>query len=154
MSITHVARAATAVIALAVTLAATTANSQSNVTTAIQAKLAAGVANLQSSCGDEIKNFCSTVTPGEGREVLCIEAHEDKLSPKCLFAMHEAAKTLKLSTDTMKEATTACGGDVAKFCAQTPAGQGRLLQCLMTNKASVSQPCAADLQKLSDLAGN
>src|SRR5271168_4159863 len=150
MNISHTAPAAIAAIALAVALMTSPANSQSNVTTAIQAKLAAATAKLQSSCGDEIKNFCSTVTPGEGREVLCIEAHEDKLSPKCLFDMQEAAKNLKLAGDTLKEATAACQGDVAKLCAQTPAGQGRLLQCLMTNKASVSQPCATSLQKLSD----
>jgi hypothetical protein len=154
MNITHIGRAATAAIALAVVLTASTANSQSNVTTAIQAKLAAGVAKLQSSCGDEIKNFCSTVTPGEGREVLCIEAHEDKLSPKCLFDLHAAAKNLKLSTDAFKEATAACQGYVAALCGKTPAGQGRLLQCLITNKASVSQPCAASLQKLSDFSSN
>lgn len=153
MNSTQIARAATAAIALAIALTASTANSQSNITTAIQAKLAAGVAKLQGSCGDEIKNFCSTVTPGEGREVLCIEAHEDKLSPKCQFDMQETAKNLKLAGDLFKEATDACRGDVAKFCGHTPAGQGRLLQCLMTNKASVSQHCAATLQKLSDFAG-
>ena len=152
MNISHIARSATAAIAIAVALTASAAYSQSNVTTAIQTKLAAGVAKLQGTCGDEIKNFCSTVTPGEGREVLCIEAHEDKLSPKCLFDMQEAAKNLKLAGDTFKEATAACQGDVAKLCAKTPAGQGRLLQCLVTNKASVSQPCAASLQKLSDFA--
>jgi hypothetical protein len=151
MHITHIARAAAA--ALAVVLATSAAHSQSNITTAVQAKLAAGVAKLQSSCGDEIKNFCSTVTPGEGREVLCIEAHEDKLSPKCLFDLHAAAKNLKLSADAFKEATAACHGDVAAICGKTPAGQGRILQCLITNKATVSQTCAASLQKLADFAG-
>jgi hypothetical protein len=150
MNIAHMARAAIA--ALAIALMAGTAFSQSSVATTVQAKLAAAAAKLQSSCGDEIKNFCSTVTPGQGREVLCIEAHEDKLSPKCLFDMHAAAKNLQITADTMKEATAACRGDVATLCGKTPAGQGRLLQCLMTNKASVSQACAASLQKLADFA--
>src|SRR5271169_1726220 len=141
MNISHIAPAAIAAVALAVALMASPANSQSNVTTAVQAKLAAGVAKLQGSCGNEIKNFCSTVTPGEGREVLCIEAHEDKLSPKCLFDLHATAKGLKLSSDAFKEATAACHGDVAALCGKTPAGQGRLLQCLISNKASVSKPC-------------
>jgi len=154
MNILYITRAATASLALTAVLAASTAYSQSNVTTAVQAKLAAGVAKLQISCGDEIKNFCSTVTPGEGREVLCIEAHEDKLSPKCLFDLHAAAKNLKLAADIMKDATSACKDDVAKTCGKTPAGQGRLMQCLMTNKASISQACANSLQKLSDFSSN
>jgi hypothetical protein len=154
MNISYIARANTAATVVAIVMTASAAYSQSNIATAVQAKLAAGVAKLQSSCGDEIKNFCSTVTPGEGREVLCIEAHEDKLSPKCLFDMNAAAKNLKLAADTFKETTAACQGDVAKFCGQTAAGQGRLLQCLMTNKATVSQPCAANLQKLSDFSAN
>jgi hypothetical protein len=151
MNIAHIAR--TSVAALAVVLMASAANSQSNVAIAVQAKLAAGATKLQSSCGDEIKNFCSTVTPGQGREILCIEAHEDKLSPKCLFDMHAAAKTLQMAGDSMKEVTGACRNDVATLCGKTPAGQGRLLQCLLTNKASVSQTCTASLQKIADFAG-
>jgi hypothetical protein len=151
MNIPFIAQAATAALALALT--AGSASSQSDITTSLQAKLAANAAKLQSSCGDEIKNFCSTVTPGQGREVLCIEAHEDKLSPKCLFVMHEAANNLKSAGDNLKEATSACRGDVAKYCEQTKAGQGRLMQCLMTNKAAVSKACADSLQKLADFAG-
>jgi len=154
MKLNHNARAATAAAAIAIALTASTAYSQSNIATALQAKLAAGAVKLESSCGDEIKNFCSTVTPGEGRVILCIEAHEDKLSPRCLFDMHAAAKNLKVVGDTFKEATGACRGDISKFCGQTPAGQGRVMQCLMTNKASVATACADSLQQLSDLAGN
>jgi hypothetical protein len=153
MNIAHIAQATAGTVALAIALTASTANSQPDITTAVQAKLAAASAKLESSCGDEIKNFCSTVTPGQGRVVLCIEAHEDKLSPKCLFNMHEAANTLKLAGDSMKDATSACRGDVGKLCGQTKAGQGRLLQCLMTNKAAVSKACADNLQKLADFAG-
>ena len=154
MNISYLARAATAAVALAIALTASTAYSQSNTATGIQAKLLAGAKKLESSCGDEIKKFCSTVTPGEGREVLCIEAHEDKLSPKCLFDMQEAAKSLKLATDILKEATGACRDDVGKFCGKTPAGQGRLMQCLMTNKAAISKACSDSLQKLSDFSSN
>lgn len=144
---------ATVAAALAIALTASSAHSQSNIATAVQAKLAASAEKLKNSCGDEIKNFCSTVTPGEGREVLCIEAHEDKLSPKCLFEMHEAAKNLKLAADAFKDATTACRDDVAKYCQQTPAGQGRLVQCLIANKASVSKACSDGIKMLSDFSG-
>ena len=153
MSIRCVTPAITAVIALTVAMVAKPANSQSDIASGVQAKLAAGAAKLESSCADEIKNFCSTVTPGEGRVILCIEAHEDKLSPKCTFVMHEAAKDMRVAADTLKGASGACRDDVGKLCAQTRVGQGRLTQCLITNKASVSKACADNLQKLSDFVG-
>ena len=37
------------------------------------------------------------MTPGEGQVILCIEAHEDKPSPKCTFVMHEAAKDMRVA---------------------------------------------------------
>jgi Golgi apparatus protein 1 len=118
----------------------------------IQAKLVAGAAKLESSCRDEIQKFCSTVTPGEGRVVLCIEAHEDKLSSKCLFVMHEAANRLKLTADIVKEATNACRGELGKLCGSVQVGQGRVMQCMIENKASVTKACADSLGKLSDLS--
>ena len=153
MSIQCTARAATMGAAISVAMMASAA-AQSNIATTMQTKLTAATAKLDSSCGDEIKNFCSTVTPGEGRVILCIEAHEDKLSAKCLFDMHEAAKNLSLVASMIKETTLTCRGDVGKLCAQTPAGRGKILQCLIANKASVTQACAATLQKLSDFATN
>lgn len=154
MNIAFISRIVTAAITLACVLTASAAHSQSNIATAVQAKLAAGATKLESSCGDEIKNFCSTVTPGEGRVVLCIEAHEDKLSPKCLFEMHQAAINLKFVAETVKLATNACRGDLSKYCGKIQVGQGRVMQCLTTNKTSVSKACADSLQKLSDFSGN
>jgi hypothetical protein len=154
MNIMSLRQAAVATFVLAVAYASTTAYSQSNVASAIQAKLAAGAAKLEASCGDEIKSFCSTVTPGGGRVVLCIEAHEDKLSPKCLFDMTEAGKNLKITADTVREATSACRGDLGKLCGSVQVGQGRVMQCLMTNKASVIKACADSLRKLSDFSEN
>ena len=59
-----------------------------------RAKLTAAATKMESSCGSESKQYCSPVTPGEGRMVFCMEAHEDKLSPKCTAAMIDAAKDI------------------------------------------------------------
>ena len=72
MNISYMVHIVTAAVAIA--LGASTAYSQPNISTALQTELLAGAERLKSSCGDEIKNFCSTVTPGEGREVLCIRS--------------------------------------------------------------------------------
>ena len=54
-------------------------------------KLTAKVAKLESACAKDIKKYCRTVTPGEGRMIYCMQAHEDKISVKCAFELGEAA---------------------------------------------------------------
>ena len=46
---------------------------------------------LQEACKEDIKNYCSNVTPGEGRLLACAAAHEDKLSGQCSYALYQAA---------------------------------------------------------------
>jgi Cysteine rich repeat len=142
----------TAILSLIFSLATATAHTQDIEKTA-QAKLAAAAAKMESTCGDEVKKFCSTVTPGEGRMVFCLMAHEDKLSPACTIEMHQAAMNVQMLAGLLKDATTLCRGDLGKVCGQTQAGHGRLIQCLMTNKAKVSNECADAVQKLVDFAG-
>jgi len=45
---------------------------QTDIAKAIQEKLAAEAAKLENSCADDIKKFCSDVTPGEGRILYCM----------------------------------------------------------------------------------
>ena len=80
------------------------ASAQTDIAKAIQQKLAAEAAKLENSCADDIKRYCSTVTPGEGRMIYCIQAHEDKISPKCAFDLEEAATDVQLSVDNLKDA--------------------------------------------------
>ena len=51
-----------------------TAYAQSDTMGAILEKLTARVQGLENSCGEDIKKFCSTVTPGGGRIVYCMKA--------------------------------------------------------------------------------
>ncbi len=53
-------------------------------------RLAAGFKKLETACGEDVKKFCSTVTPGEGRIMYCMQAHEDKISDGCASALDEA----------------------------------------------------------------
>ena len=78
----------------------------------------------------------------------CMQAYEDKISPKCGYAEQEAALNLQMAVDRLKEAVIACNGDIAKFCGKTQPGQGRVAQCLIANKAAASAPCAGAIQKL------
>ena len=113
-------------------------------------RLAAGFKKLETACGEEVKKFCSTVTPGEGRLIYCMQAHEDKISDGCASTLDEVAYQAEATADNLREAVIACRGDIEKVCATTQPGQGRLAACLATNKTSVSKGCADAVQKFQD----
>jgi hypothetical protein len=51
--------------------------------------------HLVKSCEDDIKSYCSQVTPGNGRMLHCMAAHEDKISGRCQYAFYQAASILE-----------------------------------------------------------
>jgi hypothetical protein len=143
---------ACAVLPLVVTLSENPAYSQSDLVKAVQERLTAGIAKLESACNEDIKKYCSNVTPGEGRVLHCMQAYEDKISPQCAYAEQEAALNLQVAIDRLKEAVMACNNEIAKFCSKTQPGQGRVAQCLIDNKAAASAQCAGAIQKLQTAA--
>ena len=126
------------------------AHAQTDVMNAIAERLAAGIQKLETSCGEDIKKFCSTVTPGDGRILYCMQAHEDKISPACAYDLNEVEGQVQATADHLREAVNACRGDIDKFCAKTQPGQGRIAACLAANRTSVSKNCVAAVQKLQE----
>jgi hypothetical protein len=124
------------------------AYAQTDMMNAILERLTAGIKKLEASCGEDIKKYCSTVTPGEGRMLHCVQAHEDKISPACEYDLSEVALQVQTTAESLKEAMTACRGDIDKLCAKTQPGQGRIAACLAANRTSVSKSCVAAVQKL------
>jgi hypothetical protein len=139
---------------LLVILSVGVASAQTDITKAIQEKLAAEAAKLENSCADDIKKYCSDVTPGEGRMIYCMQAHEDKISPKCTFDLEEAATDVQLSADNLKEAITACHAEISGVCGTTQPGQGRIAACLIANKSTASKNCVEALGKIEAMAAH
>jgi hypothetical protein len=137
-----------------VILSVGSASAQTDITKAIQQKLAAEAAKLENSCADDIKKYCSDVTPGEGRMIYCMQAHEDKISPKCAFDLQEAATDVQLSADNLKDAITACHAEITGVCGTTQPGQGRIAACLIANKAAASKNCVEALGKIEAMAAH
>jgi predicted enzyme related to lactoylglutathione lyase len=127
----------------------TAANAQSDAANRIQARLIAGVQKLQTGCSVDVKKFCSTVTPGEGRLFHCIMAHEDQISAKCDFTLFTAMRNLEHALDKIEQVADACGDDIEKSCSNVPEGSGRIAVCLASKKTSLSSACQA---AISDLA--
>ena len=121
-------------------------HAQTEVAKKAQERLSAAVEKLQTACGDDLKKYCSTVTPGEGRLLFCMMAHEDKISAKCDYALYSAARNLDRAIDYVEEAADACWPDIEKHCANVSEGGGRIAQCLVNNKSSLSSHCQSALE--------
>jgi hypothetical protein len=130
------------------------AAAQTNVGKAILEKLTTQITKLENSCADDIKKFCSTVTPGEGRLLYCMHAYEDQISPKCAFDVEETATSVQLSMDSLKDAVAACKAEITGVCGSTQPGQGRIAACLIANKSTASKGCVEALDKVEGMVAH
>jgi Cysteine rich repeat len=99
------------------------------------------VETVQEGCAAEITAYCSQVSPGEGRLLACFYAHEDKLSGQCQYALYSASAQLDQAVGALDYLATQCRDDILKFCAQVQVGEGRVLECIKSNQASVRAAC-------------
>lgn len=99
------------------------------------------VETVETGCATEISTFCSQVSPGEGRLLACFYAHEDKLSGQCQYALYSASAKLDQAVSALNYVATECNDDLMKHCADVQLGEGRVIECLRSNEASVSAGC-------------
>ena len=99
------------------------------------------VATIETGCVAEIENYCSQVTVGEGRLLACFYAHEDRLSGQCQYALYTASAELEHAVSSLNYVAGQCQADIVKLCANVQAGEGRILECLDSQKETVSAQC-------------
>jgi len=99
------------------------------------------VEQVAKGCEKEITEYCKEVTPGEGRVLACLYAHEDKLSGQCEYALYDAVAQLERALTALTYVANECRDDLMNYCADIKPGEGRLLQCLDRNDAKVSKRC-------------
>jgi hypothetical protein len=128
------------------------ASAQTNVAKTLQDKLAARIAKLESACAKDVKKYCKTVTPGEGRLIYCLQAYEDKISPECTYELEESVSSVEASIDGLKNAIAACNAEIKGVCGKVAPGQGRIAACLIENRSTASKDCADAIQKIEALA--
>jgi hypothetical protein len=102
---------------------------------------------LSKGCSKEFQTFCKDVTPGEGRLLACLYAHEDKLSGRCEYLFYDTAARLGWLINTLTYVASECRDDLTKFCSDIKPGEGRLLQCIDKNDAKVSNQCKGALNE-------
>ena len=99
------------------------------------------VETVANGCKMEIEKYCAQVTPGQGRVLACLFAHEDKLSGKCEFALYDAAVQLERAVAALSYVANECDADLEKYCASISPGGGRLLDCLEKHDKKISGRC-------------
>ncbi len=127
-------------------------SAQTDVGKTILEKLTAKVTKLESTCAKDIKKYCRNVTPGEGRMVYCMQAYEDKISPKCAFELEDAATSVLSTADALKDTVIACKAEITGVCGKIQPGQGRIAACLLANKSTASAGCAEAIRKIETMA--
>ena len=99
------------------------------------------VETVAKGCQQEIQDYCKNVTPGEGRILACLYAHQDKLSGRCEYALYDAAAQLERVIAALTYVANECKDDLKAYCSDVAIGKGRLLKCLEKNDAKVSDRC-------------
>jgi hypothetical protein len=99
------------------------------------------VESARLSCQTDIDAYCKDVTRGEGRILQCLAAHQDKISGRCGYALDDASLQLQRVVLAVKHVAAECKTELAKHCADIPAGDGRIAQCLKTNNATLGAGC-------------
>jgi PRC-barrel domain len=101
---------------------------------AFRDRVAEAIETVEGACAGDIDDFCSRVSPGEGRLALCMLVHEDALSARCRFGLYRAARRLK--SDVSQVAET-CLKEIQALCGET----GGIRQCLEQKRGSLSASC-------------
>lgn len=105
---------------------------------------------LVESCETDLEQYCSQVTPGNGRLLHCMAAHADKISGQCEYAFYQAASLLEELAVAVNYFAQECKADIETHCSDVAAGEGRILACLGENSEAVSDNCK---QAITDILG-
>jgi Cysteine rich repeat/PRC-barrel domain len=102
-------------------------------------RMSSAMQKLRDACQDELRSFCSTVTPGEGRVLLCMQAHEDKLGRQCEMALLETSRDIGHAIRRVERFAQACLNDIKVHCSMA----GSVTKCMVENRAALSPQCQA-----------
>ena len=96
---------------------------------------------LVTACETDIENYCNQVTPGNGRLLHCMAAHEDKISGQCEYALYQAATLLDQLSAAIVYVAEQCRTEIETICSDIVMGEGRLASCVAEHEAEASNGC-------------
>lgn len=97
--------------------------------------------HLVTACETDLENYCSQVTPGNGRLLHCMAAHEDKISGQCEYAFYQAATLLEQLSVAVNYLAQECKTDIETHCSDVEMGDGKILACLAEHDEETGESC-------------
>ena len=97
--------------------------------------------HLIDACEGDLHKYCSQVTPGEGRLLHCMAAHEDKISGQCEYAFYQTAALLEQLSVAIAYVAQECETEIQTLCRDVELGEGRILACLDEHSEEVGDSC-------------
>ncbi len=104
--------------------------------------------DLLEACKGEISEYCGRITPGSGRIVACLYAHEDGLSRRCDYLLLDAAAELQNTMAALQRVADVCKPDIDLLCGKVESGEGRVARCLKAKQQALSAPCHDAFEKI------
>ena len=127
-------------------LTAGAATSNLSAQSSIRDRVAAAVETVEEACAADINKFCGNVTRGEGRVILCMQAHDDQLSYRCQFGLYRASRKLDRALNHVERIAEACWNDIETQCKDAP----RIGQCVMDKAQTLTPPCQAVVARIRE----
>ena len=125
-------------------LAAVWSSSNASAQSTLRDRVAGAIETVERGCGGDIEKFCDKVTRGEGRLLLCMQAHEDQLSRRCQFAVYRVSRHLERALNRVERIADACWNDIEAQCGDAD----RIGQCVVQKRAALSQSCQTVVRAL------
>ena len=97
------------------------------------------------ACAGDVQRFCADVKPGGGRLTVCLRQHAKELSPQCKDAFAARAHSEAGTQSRARRWFRTCKPEIATYCKNVPAGEGRIAQCLESHKEQLSRGCQSAL---------
>ena len=107
-------------------------------------------APLHEACKADLEKYCSAVTPGAGRIMACLYAHEEVISDACDEATSDMSDIIDSVLGVAGDAIAICLPDIKKHCADTKLGEGRLLSCLDDKSSELGADCKGIVSRFAD----
>jgi hypothetical protein len=100
-------------------------------------------------CYNDVETYCENVTPGEGRLLVCLYAHNDKISTQCEYALYNASAQLKRVLNALSYVANECRDDLKQYCSDVKPGEGRLIDCIAKKKDVITDRCKNAIKDVS-----
>jgi PRC-barrel domain/Cysteine rich repeat len=119
-------------------------------------RVAGAIDAVEGACASDIAKFCGNVSRGEGRVLLCMQAHDDQLSRRCQFTLFRVSRHLERAVNRVERIADACWDDIQAHCGNAD----KIGQCVMEKGPALSPACRTvvagikqTLQGLASLKG-